>query len=499
MSFVVADRVKVRSTSSSTGDFFLGSAIQGYQTFSIIGDGNETWYSITDTYGNWEVGRGTYSSSPAKITRTTIISSSNNNSIVNFPSGDKEVFVTLPANQAIGPQGPQGIQGPQGPQGVSTTLKGTVANPSSLPSTGNSLNDGYITSNTGHLWIWGSDNAWHDVGQIVGPTGPQGASGATGATGAKGDTGATGPKGDTGATGAQGVSVTLLGTVPTSANLPPTGNSLDDGYLVLDTGHLWFWGIDNTWHDVGQIVGPKGDTGATGPKGDTGATGATGPKGDTGATGAKGDQGIQGPQGNTGATGAQGVSVTLKGTKATIADLPVTGTAGDGWIVTTGDGGSHLNGSLWFWNVTTSSWNDVGRIVGPQGIQGIQGAKGDTGNTGANGANGVGVPGGGNPGQVLAKIDSTDYNTQWVNQTSGTVTASFTTIAVAGQSNVVADSPTDTLTLTAGSNITLTTNASTDTITIASTASYTGVAINIDGGDGIAIYTADQLLDGGGA
>lgn len=45
----------------------------------------------------------------------------------------------------------------------------------------------------------------------------------------------------------------------------------------------------------------------------------------------------------------------------------------------------------------------------------------------------------------------------------------FSTIAVSGQSNVVADSTSDTLTLAAGSNITITTNASTDTITIAST------------------------------
>lgn len=50
---------------------------------------------------------------------------------------------------------------------------------------------------------------------------------------------------------------------------------------------------------------------------------------------------------------------------------------------------------------------------------------------------------------------------------SGTVTNTFSTIAVAGQSDVVADSGTDTLTLVAGSNITLTTNATTDTITIA--------------------------------
>ncbi len=43
----------------------------------------------------------------------------------------------------------------------------------------------------------------------------------------------------------------------------------------------------------------------------------------------------------------------------------------------------------------------------------------------------------------------------------------FQTIAVAGQSDVVADTTTDTLTLAAGANVTITTNAGTDTITIA--------------------------------
>lgn len=42
----------------------------------------------------------------------------------------------------------------------------------------------------------------------------------------------------------------------------------------------------------------------------------------------------------------------------------------------------------------------------------------------------------------------------------------FSTIAVSGQSNVVADTSSDTLTLVAGTNITITTNASTDSITI---------------------------------
>jgi len=45
----------------------------------------------------------------------------------------------------------------------------------------------------------------------------------------------------------------------------------------------------------------------------------------------------------------------------------------------------------------------------------------------------------------------------------------FGTIQVSGQSDVVADSSTDTLTLVAGSNITITTNAGTDSITIAAT------------------------------
>ena len=56
----------------------------------------------------------------------------------------------------------------------------------------------------------------------------------------------------------------------------------------------------------------------------------------------------------------------------------------------------------------------------------------------------------------------------------------FSTIVVAGQSNVVADSSTDTLTLAAGSGISITTNAGTDTITITNTSAgvsaFTGLS-----------------------
>ena len=53
---------------------------------------------------------------------------------------------------------------------------------------------------------------------------------------------------------------------------------------------------------------------------------------------------------------------------------------------------------------------------------------------------------------------------------------SFKTIAVSGQSNVVADSATDTLTYVAGANMTITTDASTDTITFASGSSGSSIS-----------------------
>ena len=55
----------------------------------------------------------------------------------------------------------------------------------------------------------------------------------------------------------------------------------------------------------------------------------------------------------------------------------------------------------------------------------------------------------------------------------------FETIAVAGQSNVVADSATDTLTFAAGSNMTITTNASNDTITFASSGGGGGGGVDV--------------------
>lgn len=56
---------------------------------------------------------------------------------------------------------------------------------------------------------------------------------------------------------------------------------------------------------------------------------------------------------------------------------------------------------------------------------------------------------------------------------------SFSTIAVAGQSDVVADSSTDTLTIAAGAGMAITTNASTDTVTLVATGPSLGLTLAI--------------------
>lgn len=65
--------------------------------------------------------------------------------------------------------------------------------------------------------------------------------------------------------------------------------------------------------------------------------------------------------------------------------------------------------------------------------------------------------------------------------TGGTASDSFRTIAVSGQSSVVADSATDTLTLVGAGGITITTNATTDTITFTGSGSDTLATVTARG------------------
>lgn len=102
MPLVLADRVKVRARTTGTGEFYLEQTVDGFQSFSVVGNGNETYYGIVDAAGNWEIGRGTYhtDSTVEWITRDNVISSSNSNNLVNFPAGSKNVFITFPSSLA---------------------------------------------------------------------------------------------------------------------------------------------------------------------------------------------------------------------------------------------------------------------------------------------------------------------------------------------------------------------------------------------------------------
>lgn len=99
MPFVVADRVKETTTTTGTGTVTLLGAATGFQSFSAIGNGNNTYYTIAGQTGSeWEVGIGTYTSSGTTLSRDTVLSSSNSGSKVNFSAGTKDVFVTYPAS-----------------------------------------------------------------------------------------------------------------------------------------------------------------------------------------------------------------------------------------------------------------------------------------------------------------------------------------------------------------------------------------------------------------
>jgi len=102
MALVLKDRVKETSTTTGTGTFTLAGTSAGFQAFSVIGDGNTTYYTIAlQGSSEFEVGLGTYTLSGTTLARTTILASSNSNNAVNFSAGTKDVFVTYPAGKSI--------------------------------------------------------------------------------------------------------------------------------------------------------------------------------------------------------------------------------------------------------------------------------------------------------------------------------------------------------------------------------------------------------------
>ena len=103
MALVIADRVRETTITTGTGTISLGGAVANFETFTAnLSNSDTTYYSIVDnTNGTFEVGLGTFTSSGTTLARTTVIASSNSNSAVNFGSGTKDVFITIPATKMI--------------------------------------------------------------------------------------------------------------------------------------------------------------------------------------------------------------------------------------------------------------------------------------------------------------------------------------------------------------------------------------------------------------
>ena len=148
--------------------------------------------------------------------------------------------------------------------------------------------------------------------------------------------------------------------------------------------------------DGSLLTGINGTPGPQGEKGDTGDTGETGSQGIQGSQGEVGPQGAAGATGPQGPQGEPGTSINILGSVASVTDLPDTGSDGDAYIV-------DEDGNVYTWGSLTSSWINIGHIVGPQGpigptgqtgsqgeqgIQGVQGLQGDAGSQGIQGEKG---------------------------------------------------------------------------------------------------------------
>ena len=128
MALVLADRVKETTTTTGTGTLTLAGAATGFQSFSVIGNGNTTYYAISSSGGSqWEVGIGTYTASGTTLARTTILASSNSGSAVNLSAGVKDVYVTYAAGKSIN------LDGSGNATALGTVVSATLTNATGLP------------------------------------------------------------------------------------------------------------------------------------------------------------------------------------------------------------------------------------------------------------------------------------------------------------------------------------------------------------------------------
>ena len=90
----LVNRAKMTTATTGTGTITLGSAVDGFQTFTAAGvaDGDTVRYCIEDGTSSFELGSGVYTASGTTLSRT-VSESSNSGNAINL-SGDAIVFIT---------------------------------------------------------------------------------------------------------------------------------------------------------------------------------------------------------------------------------------------------------------------------------------------------------------------------------------------------------------------------------------------------------------------
>lgn len=102
MTFALFSDVRETSASTGTGDLVLAGAVTSYFPFAHRFANGDTFYYGIKQGTNREIGLGRYNAGANSISRVTVYESSNSDAAVNWGSGAKDVYVTLPGGGSHG-------------------------------------------------------------------------------------------------------------------------------------------------------------------------------------------------------------------------------------------------------------------------------------------------------------------------------------------------------------------------------------------------------------